>query len=273
MNKHIDEVEITIFDTETTGLEPQTGDRIVEIAGIRFRGKEKLATFSTLVNPQRQISPGAFAVNKISEEMLAGAPLISQVMPKFLEFIAGSCLCSYNASFDLEFLQNELKLLKKDFPQEIIVLDVLKMARRLLPQLERYALWFVAQRLGIKEQQQHRAFSDVEITWEVFSRLKEILTSKGVTDFKNFSNLFTLNPLLLQNINSERIAQIEEAISQALRLKIKYLSSSSAQVTERQVTPKEIKKENNYSYLVGFCSLRNEERSFRIDGILHLEII
>jgi DNA polymerase-3 subunit epsilon len=107
MGQHIDEIEFTIFDTETTGLEPASGDRIVEIAGIRFRGKERIATFQTLVNPNRPISEAAFQVNRITQDMLKGAPGADAVMPKFLNFIQGSCLCSYNAGFDLEFLNNE----------------------------------------------------------------------------------------------------------------------------------------------------------------------
>ena len=147
MNRNIDDIEFTIFDTETTGLEPQSGDRIVEIAGIRFKGKEKISTFQALVNPRRNISAGAFAVNRISQEMLKDAPPIEEVMPGFLNFIQGSCLCSYNAGFDLEFLNNELKIIGKDELQDFVVVDILKMARRILPGLERYALWFVSERV------------------------------------------------------------------------------------------------------------------------------
>jgi len=111
MNKHIDEVEFTIFDTETTGLDPASGDRIVEIAAVRFKGSERIAAFESLVNPERQISPAAFAVNHISQEMVEGAPHFKEIAPKFLEFSEGSCLCSYNAGFDLAFLTNELKFI------------------------------------------------------------------------------------------------------------------------------------------------------------------
>src|SRR3989338_1007572 len=180
MDKNINEVEFTIFDTETTGLEPASGDRIVEIAGIRFKGKERIAEFQTLVNPGRPISEAAFAVNKITQDMLKDAPLIKDAMPRFLEFTGKSCLCSYNAGFDLEFINNELKLIGAGALEGIVVVDVLKMARRLLPALERYALWFVADKLGIKVRQEHRAFSDVELTLQVFNKLKEILQAKGI---------------------------------------------------------------------------------------------
>jgi len=273
MPKNIEEMEFTIFDTETTGLDTASGDRIVEMAAIRFKDKKKIADFETLVNPGRPISEAAFQVNRITQEMLRGAPAIETVMPRFLDFIQGSCLCSYNAGFDLEFLNNELHLLGKSPLQNVVTVDILRMARRLLPGLERYALWFVSERLGINIAQKHRALADVEMTWEVFRRLTGILQSKGITDFGHFSQLFAINAHFLESATNQKLAQIQEAINLGVKLKIKYLSSSGVEVTEREVIPKEIKQENSRSYLVGFCCLRNDERTFRVDNMLRLEIL
>jgi len=273
VNKNLDEIEFTVFDTETTGLEPNSGDRIVEIAGIRLKGKDKIATFQSLVNPNRPISEAAFKVNKITEDMLQDASRIEEVMPKFLKFIEGSCPCSYNASFDLEFLNNELKLIGQSSLKGIVFVDILKMAKRLMPGLERYALWFVAEKLGIKQTQKHRALSDVELTLGVFDKLKEMLKVKEIDDFNNFSALFSIDQFLLENLNNQKIAEIQEAIDLRVKLKIRYLSSSNAEISEREVIPKEIRQDRNVNYLTGFCCLRNEERTFRIDGILRLEII
>jgi len=272
MHRNINDVEFTIFDTETTGLEPESGDRIVEIAGIRFKGKNKIATFETFVNPHRPISSAAFEVNKITPDMLKGAPETGEALPKFLDFIQGTCLCSYNAAFDIEFLKNELKLIGRDFPKNEVV-DILRMSRRIMPALERHSLWFVSQKLGIKDAQMHRALSDVELTLDVFNKFNEILESKGVSDFANFLSLFGLNSQSLDDINNQKIAEIQEAINLGVKLKIKYLSSVDASVTERDVVPKEIRKERGRDYLAGFCCLRNQERTFRIDGILHIEIV
>jgi len=178
--ENINASEFVIFDTETTGLDPLTGDRVVEIAAFKIKGGQRIATLDILINPGRPISPGAFAVNKITPEMLKDAPKIEAVMPKFLEFIAQGPLCSYNAGFDLGFLNNELKLIGFPALTNVIVFDVLTMAKRLLPHLSRYALWFVAQALEIKSKQAHRAFSDVEMTLEVYNKLKIICQEKGV---------------------------------------------------------------------------------------------
>jgi len=273
MHRNIDEIEFTIFDTETTGLEPESGDRIVEIAGIRFKAGIRISSFHSLVNPHRQICDAAAKVNNITQEMLIGAPDIKDVMPGFLEFAKGSCMCAYNAAFDMEFLTNEAKLIGLQLPVDIIVADVLRMARRLAPGLERYALWFVAQKFEIENRQEHRASSDVELTWEVFRKLLEILKEKSITDFGNFISLFGIKSSLLENITTQKIAKIQEAMDLGVKLKIKYLSSASASVTERVIEPAQIRKEYNSVYLIGYCDLRKDERSFRIDGILHLEII
>ncbi|MCX5702781.1 MAG: exonuclease domain-containing protein [Candidatus Omnitrophica bacterium] len=273
MDKNLNQTEFTIFDTETTGLAPDSGDRIVEIAAIRFKGDKRIATFESLVNPKRPISEAAFQVNRITPDMLKDAPTIETVMPEFLKFIEDSYLCSYNATFDLGFLNNELKLIGKHPLENLVIADILKMARRLLPGLERYALWFVAESLGVKIKQSHRALSDVELTLETFYKLKERLESKGIFDVANFSSLFGLNLRFLHNITNQKIAEIQEAIDLQVKLKIKYLSSSTAEVSEREIIPKELRQDKNKTYLIGYCCLRNEERTFRVDGILHFEIV
>jgi len=271
--EHLEDIEFTIFDTETTGLDPESGDRIVEIAAIRLKGPKKLATFQSLINPSRPISEAAFNINHISADMLKNAPAASKIIPDFLDFIQGSYLCSYNATFDLEFLNYELKLLGKSALEDVLVIDVLKMARRLLPGLERYALWFVAERLGIKNKQEHRALSDVEFTLKVFNIFKEMLYTKGIFDTLNFTHLFSITPKAIEDLNNQKIAKIQEAIDLGVAIKMQYLSSVAAEVTEREVIPREIKQDKKNLYLIGFCNLRNDERTFRIDGILHLEIV
>jgi DNA polymerase III subunit epsilon len=273
MDRNLEDVEFVIFDTETTGLDPGNGDRIVEIAAIRFKAQENLGEFRSLVNPGRQISPQAFEVNRISQDMLKDAPKSEDVLPGFLDFIRGSCLCSYNLPFDLGFLNNELRLAGLGPLEQIALVDILAMSRRLLPKLERHALWFVAKSLGIESEQAHRAFADVELAWKVFDRLKIMLQEKGVGGFANFLNLFGMSSLFVNSINKQKAAKIEEAIELGLKLKIKYFSRSGGAVSEREILPKEIKFEQKKSYLVAFCFLRNEERTFSINNIMELETI
>jgi DNA polymerase III epsilon subunit family exonuclease len=273
MHKDIEVVEFTIFDTETTGLDPRCGDRIVEIAAIRVKGDRILGQFESLVNPQRPVSPGAFAVNKISEEMLRDAPDISTVLPGFFDFIKGSCLCSYNLPFDLGFLKNEMAISGAGSLDGIALIDVLAMARRLLPSLPRHALWFVSESLGIAQHQEHRAMSDVDMTWQVFQKLKAELRQKGISGLGHCISLFGLDQQILQDLTQQKLAKIQEAVEGATRLKIRYMSSIDGIVSERLVLPKEIKQDKRRSYLIGFCFLKNEDRMFKVDSILDMEVV
>ncbi|MFH1338431.1 MAG: exonuclease domain-containing protein [Candidatus Omnitrophota bacterium] len=273
MTKNINEIEFAVFDVETTGLEPELGDRIVEVGAIRLKGREVLGTFHSLINPgKRAISPAAYAVNQITTDMLKDAPDTSEVLPKFLDFISSSCLAAYNAPFDFGFLTSELKLINRGLAEELQIVDVLIMAKRILPGLERYALWFVAEKLGINTIQEHRAFSDVRLTVEIFNRLNSMVIQKGVVDFEQFISLFGLNSQLLNNINNLKIARIQEALDLGVSLMIKYLSERDAEITEREVIPREIIRNKNRIYLVGYCNLRKEERTFKIANILHLQM-
>lgn len=273
MFKHIEEIEFTIFDTETTGLEPEFGDRIIEIAGIRFKGKEKLAFYHSLVNPQMAVKESALKINNITDEMLKDAPEMKEVLPKFLDFIKGSYLCAYNAGFDMSFLKKESELINLAYPKDLIVIDLLKMSKRLLPGLSNYALISVAKALDIKIDVLHRAFFDAQISFEIFQRLKEIILKKGISDFNNFFQLFSLKTDYLEDLKSKKLNKLQEAINLGLKIKIRYFSSKDAKITEREVIPNQIKQQNGRFYLVGFCLLREEERSFNIDGILHIEIL
>jgi DNA polymerase III epsilon subunit len=273
MRTNLADITFTIFDTETTGLCPHEGDRIVELAALRIKNGAKVASFQTLVNPKRQISEAAFRVNQITPAMLEGAPAMATVMPEFMDFIKGTCLCSYNAAFDLDFLNHELLLLGANRIDDIVVVDVLKMARRLIPGLERYSLSFVTQALGIRSPQQHRAMSDVELTLELLSKFQAMLRQWDVIDYANFVSLFALQAHFLDDLTNDKIAEIQEAIDRGLRIKIKYLATHGASVTEREVIPKEIRREHGGIYLIGYCCLRNDERAFRIDGIVHMETV
>ncbi|MDD4940860.1 MAG: exonuclease domain-containing protein [Candidatus Omnitrophica bacterium] len=273
MHRDIGDVDFTIFDTETTGLDPRCGDRIVEIAAMRVRGDRVCARFETLVDPQRPISAGAYAVNHISGEMVRGAPVIGDVLPKFFDFIKGSCLCSYNLPFDLGFLKNEIPAGSNGSLENIPLVDVLAMARRLLPGLERHALSFVAAALGIEQRQEHRALSDVDITWQVFRKLTAALRSKGITDLGHCISLFGVDQQVLRDLTAQKISQIQEAVDDALRLKIRYISNADGAITERTVLPKEIRQDRRHFYMIGFCFLKNEERMFRVDSILDMEAV
>lgn len=167
----------TVFDVETTGLDPKRGHKIIEIAGIRVEGDQIDIdnAFVELVNPERDIPWEAKRVNKIENELVAGAPTIDLVLPRFLEFAKGSILVAHNASFDMGFLDVEKDLCwgYLDIPE---CLCTMRMSQALYPSDFRHNLDAVSRRFGLmlkEEEHRHRALPDVILTAQALLRMIE----------------------------------------------------------------------------------------------------
>ncbi|HTZ37330.1 MAG TPA: DNA polymerase III subunit epsilon, partial [Stellaceae bacterium] len=122
-----------VVDTETTGLDPTLGHRIVEIAALElFHHMPTGRRFHCYVNPERDMPEDAFAVHGLSAEFLAGHPSFAAVADEFLAFVDGAPLVIHNAEFDIAFLNAELALLGRP-PLAASFVDTLGMARRRFP--------------------------------------------------------------------------------------------------------------------------------------------
>lgn len=165
----------TVFDVETTGLDPQKGHKIIEIAGVRVENGKILeeSAFVSLVNPERSIPWEAKQVNKIEETEVAAAETIDAVLPRFLEFAKGSTLVAHNAEFDMGFLAKEKELCwgYVELPEAICTMQL---SRTLYPQEFRHTLDMVAVRLGLQiPEARHRALPDVLLTAQALLKMIE----------------------------------------------------------------------------------------------------
>lgn len=121
-----------VLDTETTGLDPIQGHRIIEIGCVEILDRRLSGrTFHVYLNPERPVDPGAVAVHGLTDEFLADKPLFASQADAFLEFVADAELIIHNAPFDLGFLRNELNLLGRN--EHLTATDTLKMARQMHP--------------------------------------------------------------------------------------------------------------------------------------------
>jgi len=184
------QTEYVVFDVETTGLSPQSGDRIVEIAAVRVKNWKIIDTFQSLVDPQRELPMEAQQIHNITQEMLTGAPTADQILPKMIDFTAGACLVGHNVKFDLNFLCFQLSLIGRKLKEETPAIDTLKMAKELLPHLTSFRLSHVAHSLGAKIDTHHRALPDVQLTASVMCRLLAIAEDQNITTFKNLHKNF-----------------------------------------------------------------------------------
>lgn len=162
-----------VLDTETTGFEPEDGDRIVEIGAVELVNHVPTGrTFHEYLNPQRSMPQEAFEVHGLGDDFLADKPLFATVADKFLEFIADAKLVIHNASFDMKFLNAELRWIGKPLIPTDQAIDTLAIARRRFPGSPA-SLDALCRRFGIDNSNRtlHGALLDSEILAEVYLEL------------------------------------------------------------------------------------------------------
>lgn len=163
-----------ILDTETTGLDPVQGHRIIEIGCVEMINRRLTGdSYHQYINPDREIDQGAIEVHGITNESLADKPFFADIASDFLEYVKGAELIIHNAPFDIGFLNHEFKLLNKNKPEKMeqhcSVIDTLRMARKMHPG-QRNDLNSLCRRYTIDNAQRtlHGALLDAEILADVY---------------------------------------------------------------------------------------------------------
>jgi DNA polymerase-3 subunit epsilon len=174
------ELSYTVFDTETTGLNPSEGDEILQIGATRIvAGKlRRQECFEQLVDPQRDIPAAGIPIHGIEPHMVQGQPTIDTVLPAFHAFAQDTVLVGHNAAFDMRFLQ--LKEQRTGVRFEQPVLDTLLLSAVAQPNQESHGLEAIAERLGVTVMGRHTALGDAYVTAEVFLKLIPLLQAQGI---------------------------------------------------------------------------------------------
>ena len=199
------------FDTETTGLDFNKGDRVVEIGAVEILGRNKTGElYQTYLNPDgKEMSEGAAEITNITNEQLTAAPKFKDIVNEFIEFVKGAELIIHNAEFDIGFINHELKLANhevKDIREICTVFDTLIHARKTFPG-QRNNLNALSMRLGISgyDRTYHGALLDAQILADTYLNLtggqvtfdlseepktevkEEIVNQREDIDFINFA--------------------------------------------------------------------------------------
>ncbi len=179
-DRPLSELAFTVFDTETTGLDPSQGDEIIQIGAARILNGKLLRgeSFEQLIDPHRSMTPESIQIHGITPDMLRGQPDIQAVLPAFHAFTADTVLVAHNAAFDMRFLQLKEAAtgLRFDHP----VLDTLLLSAVIHPNQESHRLEAIAERLGVTIIGRHTAMGDAIVTAEVFLKLLPLLAEKGI---------------------------------------------------------------------------------------------
>lgn len=189
------------FDTETTGLDPKSGDRITEIGCVEIVDRKITGnTFREIINPDRKNSLESIQITGLTDEILKDKPFFSEIVDSFLEFIGDSQLVAHNAGFDIAFVNHELSLLGKE-PLKNSVVDSLNLAKIKFPG-KKNNLDVLCERFNIdnSRRDKHGALLDAELLAEVYLCLTQEEQSQFFEDKKEVQQIVDIETLL-QSIN------------------------------------------------------------------------
>jgi len=213
---HIREI---ILDTETTGLSPKGGHRIVEVGAMEMVNKVLTGKkFHYYVNPQRDMPNEAYRIHGISSEFLQDKPLFSEIADEFMDFIEGGKLVIHNAPFDIKFLNHELSLVNKPSLELADAIDTLIMARKTFPGAK-VNLDALCRRFKVdnSSREYHGALKDAVLLAEVYVELtggRQVSFSmseknNNSTTENAVTTAATGNKIIIQATNEEKIKHKE----------------------------------------------------------------
>jgi DNA polymerase-3 subunit epsilon len=183
-NCNLHTLTYTVFDTETTGLDPKGGDEIISIGAVRIVNGRILREefFDSLVDPKRSIPTKSIRIHGIQPHMVEGQPKITEVLPRFHRFCEDTILIGHNVAFDMSMLQ-----IKESETQVVFdhpVLDTLLLSDVVHPSHKRHNIEAIALRLGVNIFGRHTALGDAIVTGGIFLKMIPLLENMGIYTLK-----------------------------------------------------------------------------------------
>ncbi|MBO5060955.1 MAG: PolC-type DNA polymerase III [Clostridia bacterium] len=210
-----------VFDIETTGLSNEK-DEITEIGAVKVENGVITDRWSSFVNPGRPIPPKIVELTSITDDMVADAPKINEILPDFFEFCKGCVLVAHNAKFDIGFIKVAAKKcgIEYNFPQ----LDTLQLAKCMYPDMGNYKLNNLAKHLSVVLENHHRAVDDAKATADIFVKMLEQLKEQGKDKIGELNSVFDMrgaakrnraNHIILLAKNLQGIRHIYEMVTES----------------------------------------------------------
>ncbi len=165
LEKNWQDQVIIAFDTETTGKYPLQSE-VCEIGAVKWKNGEIIDKFQSLIKPSVPMGEVVIKIHGITNEMVLDSPPISEVLPKFIDFIEGGLLIAHHAPFDLGFLATEMEKLSLQLPKNLSLCSSL-LSRSLFPESKNHRLQTLIKFFNIEQGQAHRAFDDAVACLEV----------------------------------------------------------------------------------------------------------
>lgn len=270
VTKKISDATFVFFDVETTGISPAFGHRICELALVQWRENKIQATFHSLVNPGRSISPAASAINNITDDMVANAPYFHEIVGEITRFINEAVIVGHNVSFDLGFLNAHLRCI--DLPEiDNTAIDTLSLARRCY-NFPSNSLSNIAKSLSLPVKTRHRAFDDAVLTKDIFARFLQDFAIKNVIEIGQLIEMQGGEISVPSATRPVLPTALNEALKNKTPLFIRYIGEYGEEL-QRIVEPKQVKVEGQDVFLIATCQFQETALSIRLDQIMEMKIL
>ncbi len=261
----LSDIPFCALDIETTGVNSAL-HRIVEVGIVRFTRDEVEAPYECLVNPGMKIPTEVVRIHGITDEMVANAPRIGEILDTLSAKLHDCVLVIHNPGLDLSFLSRAFQMSGRQVPTMVAV-DTVRMSRRAFTDIQNYKLDTICAHLGL-DLSHHRALSDARGCMEIFRRIIEKEDPEGSW---RLSDLIAYHGGLIRakRISFKRITDFGRrimGIQLGRNVGIKYMDHEGT-VTTRTIHPREFITYRGETYVLAFCFLRNDMRYFNINRI------
>jgi DNA polymerase-3 subunit epsilon len=267
LKEKLQDLTVVAFDTETSGQYPLQA-QVCEIAAVKWQGGSEIASYQTLVKPDELMSDFVIGIHNISNEMVADAPKISEVIGEFVRFLEGSIPVAHHAPFDLGFLAPEIEAEGLPLPQQPALCSSL-LSRKMIKESSNHKLQTLIHALGLDGGQAHRALDDARaclgVTLECFRRLGEDATLDDA--IKAQGSVLNWRSYSMEDLKEkERTANLIKAIREGREVSLVY-EGGSRPGKPRAVRPIGVVRNPNGDYLVASEQGKMPPKRYALDKI------
>src|SRR5699024_3404959 len=230
-----------VVDLETTGNSANKGDRIIEIAIVIYQDGQIIKQYSQLVNPNQHISRFISYLTGITNDMVSGQPVFSEIAHEIYQYFEDTYFVAHNVPFDLGFLNYELKQAGLP-PITQPVIDTVELSRILLPQAPSFKLGHLADWLNMTHDDPHRALSDARVTTKLLDYLLAKLKALPLTTMKQLSRLepdlkSRLEMILQKQIEETKLnTNLNDQFSYAYQLAYKPIEETKSSIKKQSIS-------------------------------------
>lgn len=267
-----EDATVVALDTETSGAYP-IGDEIVEVGAVKWRGGQVVGEFQSLIRPSRPIPDYIIKVHGITNQMVAGAPTMDEVLPGLHEFIGDAVFVAHHAPFDLGFLVYELERAGLPLPRGEIFCSSL-LARALITECENHRLQTLVKALNLTAGTAHRALDDARaclgVALECFKRAGEKATLAEIAA-KMGKRLSWENYLVTKSADPKLI-QIADAIRHGMDIQLIY-DGGTLKGVSRRITPIGLVRNPDGDFVFALCHVDHLAKRFYLAKIREMDVV